>query len=294
MGKSGEAAGPAGRVRVARSRGLWDARRHLPGGGLRLPGWAAASARGAAPAARRGPRRGWSGAGGEAPGGAWRAVSGAARKPGGRGATGEREGRRDGGRDPLPGSRSLRLGGLPGAQGPAKAWLLLCFWRTALEVGKGQTVTASFPAKRRAPSSPPKDSSSILLSSSLLPEARSVPGCVPGCVPAASMCPGVRPHQGTDSRFPFFSDLLVAGAQRCGCPPVNFLKCRSYLPLPTPPTPWPAGERGYMLQPQLGVLWELVSSPPTSTRPSGGWHAGPIPEFPFPAPTPITPPLPLL
>lgn len=100
MGKSGEA---AGRGAGCGRRALWDARSHLPGlGGRRGAGMPLG------PAARRGPRRGWSGAGGRAPGGAPRAVSGAARKPGWpRGRPPGREGgkARQGGGTPRRGAR---------------------------------------------------------------------------------------------------------------------------------------------------------------------------------------------
>jgi hypothetical protein len=68
----------------------------------------------------------------------------------------EKEGRGDRGRVLQAASQTLRQEEFPSTGGisamrPAKAWLLLCFRRDKITVGKRhQTVTGSFPAKQLA------------------------------------------------------------------------------------------------------------------------------------------------
>lgn len=157
-------------------------------------------------------------AGGDAPGGAWRAVSGAARKPGWPGATGGREGgqarRREG---PPAWEPETAAGRASRRSGSGQGVAVALFLTDGAGSWKKPNCDSIFPRRAAGSSqSSPKGSSSILLPLSLLP------GGPLGARLGARVCARplvcARLPQGTDSGFPFFSDLLVARALHCGCP----------------------------------------------------------------------------
>lgn len=93
---------------------------------------------------------------------------------------GERKGRRNRGRVPLSASQRLRQGGLPGADGISarrlgKAWLLHCFRRTELGVGKATKLSIS-----RSILQPIvlRTARASFCRCSASPEHSSVPGCL--------------------------------------------------------------------------------------------------------------------
>lgn len=170
------------------------------------------------------PGAGWSGVRGKGPGGAARAVSGAARKlgwPSGHRERG-REGEAEGGSPCLPARECARAGfqALMGlALGVRPRHVFLHSFRTELRIGKShQTVTASLAAKWCAPINPPKDTSSILLSLSCRCPAPPLYARLYARLLGATR---------VDSRFSL--SLNFGGpSSPLWLSRVNFLKCRSH------------------------------------------------------------------